>query len=796
MTQGAVYRRRQVGKACLRGEQAILRAIEPVLQSRFKSLSRELRKANLRKRLAKNDGKLFKVENPDYTTSWRTWESQFTSTLTGTFTDGFGYVWDAEQSYWISHDYPVFPFSEKEVLRRYLSNSRDGSRITNIASDTEVRVNEIISEWYTTDESLPQLIDRLTALFGRSRAELIATTEMNYIASQVAKEQMKEYGIKEWIWDAFTDGYVCDKCLSLMQQSKIHPFTLQDPFPPDPSHPRCVLPGQIVFAPNLAGGAKSFYEGLVVEITTKSGHVLSVTPNHPVLTSRGWVAAHLLNVGGNVIQHIDPQRMSQGIRPYDEQRPALIEDVFASLKMTPGMVSVTMKPAAEDFNGDAFGVKGEVDIVFSDRELGYRMQSNFIEQFRQVSLDGVHFPDALDTLGMGELEVKSLLRSPDSVMRGFSLSKSSASRHFAPFDSLGFALSSALDAVFEQGVLDDFSVNAPFLSEFVFRNAFSIKRDEIVGIRKYDFSGHVYDLSSDFYEFYICNGVITHNCRCGVYYVGVDAKVKKFAGGWRTFYAKGGRGSGNFGHAGRPGNVGGSSAGGHGGGVTNVTIDDRARAVLANTFLKDEKGVNEFCKTLIPAGYTGSFEVQEGSDGSVRVYVYIRNETNDVIMDGKYIIRPDGIVKYDGVEVAKEYQGQGIGKEVFEAAENFFIESGAKGVSLTAGDSVGGYAWARLGFDFANEESKLKITNVAENAWDTGYFKMRRALGDTSYEFQSDYTKMPEFTHTWELASMSSPWDDRFGRTTMLGSQWDGFKDLSANSLGIIIGDAYYAADK
>jgi len=236
MSQGAVLRRLKVNIAERKGEQAMIKKITPALTSRFKSLSRELRRSNLRKRLAKNDGLLYKANE---TSGWDDWNLIFVNNLYDSLDDGLGYIWDAEQRYWISHDYPVFPYKSAEVLAQYQSTDRDATRIKNIPVDTEKQVNEIIAEWYKTDQGLPELIGILERLFGAARAELIATTEMAYVASFVARNQMKEYGITHWIWDAFKDGVTCDICLDLMARSRSTPFTLDDPMPPDPSHPRC-----------------------------------------------------------------------------------------------------------------------------------------------------------------------------------------------------------------------------------------------------------------------------------------------------------------------------------------------------------------------------------------------------------------------------------------------------------------------------------------------------------------------------------------------------------------------------
>ena len=42
---------------------------------------------------------------------------------------------------------------------------------------------------------------------------------------------------------------------------------------------------------------RRWYQGEMVDVTTAGGHVLSTTPNHPVLTNRGWIPLGSINRG-------------------------------------------------------------------------------------------------------------------------------------------------------------------------------------------------------------------------------------------------------------------------------------------------------------------------------------------------------------------------------------------------------------------------------------------------------------------------------------------------------------------
>jgi SPP1 gp7 family putative phage head morphogenesis protein len=62
--------------------------------------------------------------------------------------------------------------------------------------------------------------------------------------------------------------------------------------PRPPAHVRCLPASSLITAsPGIAGAFKRRYDGNLVVIGTAGGKQLACTPNHPVLTDRGWVRA-------------------------------------------------------------------------------------------------------------------------------------------------------------------------------------------------------------------------------------------------------------------------------------------------------------------------------------------------------------------------------------------------------------------------------------------------------------------------------------------------------------------------
>ncbi len=139
----------------------------------------------------------------------------------------------------------------------------------------------------------------------------------------------------------------------------------------------CFLPGTMVQG-RFNVGLKSWYSGEVVEIVTRQGNRLTVTANHPILTANGFVAAHLLCKGDDVLSYGDGIENSTRNRLYSatgrnlkcrskNNGPAAIEKVFDSLANLGSIGSFPL--ASHDFHGDAKFVVGNVQVVGTDRLL-------------------------------------------------------------------------------------------------------------------------------------------------------------------------------------------------------------------------------------------------------------------------------------------------------------------------------------------------------------------------------------------------------------------------------------------
>ena len=318
----------------------------------------------------------------------------------------------------------------------------------------------------------------------------------------------------------------------------------------------CVVGDTKVSGPNALAAYRRKYSGEIVTIRTALGHNLTVTPNHPILTPHGWVAANKLSKGDYVFSRVNSDGMPLGVRPNKYEREPSIKNEFNALGDTFGVNSFLGSTA--DFHND--GIKNQnVDIVFVDSKLMRDANSKALKHLSEASLfnasrfSNISFgSSSLTKVGM------SLFSSSDSIVSGFA-NKASFFRRISRHLSLhGQTATFGIDSAFFKSISDcclgntkllgDNSFIEPFIPKindtfdintlltsiglqaksFEFagdnpipasemlshsseRSPFIVEPDEIISVDTRMWSGHVYNLSTE-NAWYFANSIVTHNC--------------------------------------------------------------------------------------------------------------------------------------------------------------------------------------------------------------------------------------------------------------------------------------------
>lgn len=153
-------------------------------------------------------------------------------------------------------------------------------------------------------------------------------------------------------------------------------------------HPNCLVPGGTVLAEGVMAHSCREYDGPVVTLVTSKGNRITVTPNHPILTTEGFVPAGMLQKGQKIIETTAEYRFLFGEAPNDINIPTPVEDIGHSIVQTCGGSTIRMKGSTVQFHGDGIA-DSEVNVIFSKR---FRVRKGDVLRCEPISKPG--FPSA------------------------------------------------------------------------------------------------------------------------------------------------------------------------------------------------------------------------------------------------------------------------------------------------------------------------------------------------------------------------------------------------------------------
>ncbi|MBF6368417.1 hypothetical protein IU469_22225 [Nocardia puris] len=252
-----------------------------------------------------------------------------------------------------------------------------------------------------------------------------------------------------------------------------------------PYHDNCVVPGVWISGPDTEVGYRRHYEGELVTLVTAAGHKLSITPQHPVLTDRGWVPAGLLNVGDKLVSACRSDRnVVSG--PDVDHAPARIEDVVGALGVMGPTTRRCVPGAAEQFHGDGFDA--EVDVVSGNHLLWNEIDGALLEPSAELDLHRAAAQNAFGGLSLssfgGLLEFGDISDAPArGGVRRSGLTTALCRAHALGADLPSFTSAAQGDTSFGEPSIDYASRNAALLGEGEYGLSFGITTGYIRGRR-------------------------------------------------------------------------------------------------------------------------------------------------------------------------------------------------------------------------------------------------------------------------------------------------------------------------
>lgn len=387
-----------------------------------------------------------------------------------------------------------------------------------ISNTTRDELRRIITNAFEKETKKDELISEVqdAGIFSDARATMIARTEVVRAQTLGNFEIWKKSGLVKSVRWQISDDNPCPVC----EQNDDVIRKLGEPFPSGDLHPQihpnCFTAGTLVSSLDpVAKHYRRRFNGEVVTIRVASGEQTTVTPNHPILTDNGWIAAGDLKEGENLIYCGDPGTigLELGILPDNQLMPTLIENVPSALGKSFKMSSGSMPVASEDFHGDGI-TDSEVDIEWPEGSIESEVDSPLLQELCERELCPTH--RQMFSLAYGGTFAKfgkCAGSSSDRPMSSGNDVSAFALGISGPGEPDGIGHASHGTALLAPPIRQGAHVHSDLPTEIETRLASHISFVKIVALGRSYFDGHVFNLETDS-GYYIANGLIAKNCAC------------------------------------------------------------------------------------------------------------------------------------------------------------------------------------------------------------------------------------------------------------------------------------------
>lgn len=415
-----------------------------------------------------------------------------------------------------------YPLWMQEAIRKFLEETFSQEYWTDINKTTLDEIRRVIEEGIIAGKSIEEISSELrdllegSAAYVKSRSKLIARTETGH-ALNAARSMSMDAVIAE----AGPEALLKKQWLSVLGPTTRDTHANADGVPENeegmwyiggywcrwpgdyrlPARERCnCFPSDTLVSGSFTGAQKVWYEGVVTKIVTAGGSTLSVTPNHPIMTSRGWVFARELKPHDKVATYC-LQRDSVSESPTGENisdvrrwgsnqindEPISIEEVFQAIfsgSRVSGAIEIR-RPQMDDFYGDGEFIQGDIEVVRADWGLlgdfvsnGLKKEGNFIFSLMDPLLTN-KFSQSSCRLGFNGVSLPSS-SDVSRIQPGEDCFRSIGS--ISPSGALAVGLASNLDAHLLKVASENCSIDSSLFFEALHRNPRSIKISKFLDI--------------------------------------------------------------------------------------------------------------------------------------------------------------------------------------------------------------------------------------------------------------------------------------------------------------------------
>ena len=264
---------------------------------------------------------------------------------------------------------------------------------------------------------------------------------------------------------------------------------------------------------------KHRYDGEVISIKSSMGVNFTCTPNHPILTDRGWVKAKFLNEGDNLIVTSCIDNEVSRRNPYINHAFPRIDTIHELFYKFGGKRTSDLRV---NFHGDI--PTSEVEIITQKWFLWSDVYTCIRKRINKFLLKYTDTPLMRKRSFMKHFGC--VIRTTFSNISGMCKSFSIFHRCLSHTNIHGLGTIADSNIVVNKNTLNNLPTNVVLPSKIKNRLASKIFVDNVVSVERSYFSGHVYNLQTDDNYYFVNssiskndgnnNGImaIVHNCRC------------------------------------------------------------------------------------------------------------------------------------------------------------------------------------------------------------------------------------------------------------------------------------------
>ena len=409
------------------------------------------------------------------------------------------------------------------------------------ASAMERRLRNEMRQAVLHGENQQKIVRRIRNVMGNSayNARRIAQTERTRVQSQARADTIREAaeaGVvmhKRWSTRMVNsrDSHVALNGVEISEGEKFHTIWGNAlAYPGDPDAPakeviNCfVKETRIASNTSVEAATEREYIGELVTIETRGGIKFTCTPNHPVLTDKGWIAAGALYEGCNILTSGFAENFCSWIYPNKNNVVPCIYDIYQLFSRISFVNRIAR--GLVNFHGDIPDT--DVKVVFSPCFLQNRGKPLFFKKIKHFFFKFSDFEKATFSCKCMIYKFTFLCwRSASRFIRFL--------RNFCFFfiggmletKKLRFAQASNRTAVFKKKTINSSSIQSFSVCDGIDRFPGDVTVDDIISVkRRENVACHVYNLQTEnqIYgvnesisqneEKHNCKFAIVHNCHC------------------------------------------------------------------------------------------------------------------------------------------------------------------------------------------------------------------------------------------------------------------------------------------